>query len=130
MIKPQHSRNIASTSRLTDQRISRQKQEIDNILEEYQNIFQAPDGVPMHCQVKHSIKLVLGSLLSNTSIYRRSILENEEIRRKIQDLIDKGHIYPNSSPCGSPFVLVPKKDGTWCMCIDNWALNKILVKKR
>ena len=49
MIKPQHSRKNAATSRLTNQRSSRQQQKIDNILEEYQNIFQAPDGVPLHC---------------------------------------------------------------------------------
>ena len=48
MIKPQHSRKTAATSRLTNQRSS-QQQMIDNILEEYQNIFQAPDRVPLHC---------------------------------------------------------------------------------
>ena len=84
----------------------------------------------MHFQVKHSIELVLGSSLSNTSVYRRLILENEEIHRKIQDLNDKGHIHPSCSPCGSPVVLVPKKDRTWCMCIDYRALNKISVKNR
>ena len=52
MIKPQHSRNIVATSRLTDQRISRQQQLIDNILEECQNVFQDPNKVPLHCQVK------------------------------------------------------------------------------
>ena len=71
MIKPQHSRKTATTSRLIDQRSSRQQQHIDKILEEYQNIFQAPDGVPLHCQVKHSIELVPGSSLPNSSVYRR-----------------------------------------------------------
>ena len=117
-------------SLLIDQHSSRQQQQIDNILEEYQNIFQAPDGVPLHCQVKHSIELVPGSSLPNASVYRRSILKNEEIRRQIQDLNDKGHTRPSSSPCGSPVVLVPKIDGTWRMCIDYRALNKISVKNR
>ena len=130
MIKPQHSRNTAAMSRLTDQRSSQQQQHINNILEEYQNIFQAPDKVPLHCQVKHSIELVPSSSLPNAFIYRRSILENEEIHRKILDLIDKGHIRPNSSPSGSPVILVPKKDGTWRMCIDYRDLNKILVKNK
>ena len=117
-------------SRITNQRISRQQQQSDIILEEYQNIFQEPDGVPLHCQVKHSIELVPGSSLPKASIYRRSILENEEIHRQTQDLIDKGHIRPISSPCRSQVVLVPKKYETWCMCIDYRALNKILVKNR
>ena len=124
IINPQHSRKTAETIQLTDQRNSRQQQHINHILEEYQNVFQELDGVYLHCLVKHSIELIHGSSLPNASIYKRSILENEEIRRQIQDLIDKGHIHPNSSPCGSPFVLVPKKEDTWHMCIDYWALKK------
>ena len=84
----------------------------------------------MHCQAKHSIEPIPGSSLPNAYVYRRSILENEEIHRKIQDLIDKGHIHPISSPCGRPFVLVPNKHGTWCMCIDYQYLHKISVKNK
>ena len=84
----------------------------------------------MHCQVKQSIELVPSYSLPNSFVDRRSILENEEIHRKIQDFIDKGHICPSSSPCGSPVVLVPKKGRTWHMCIDYRALNKILVKNK
>ena len=42
----------------------------------------------------------------------------------------KFKIWPSTSPCGSPIVLVPEKDGTWCMCVDFIALNKIMVKNR
>ena len=82
----------------------------------------------MHCEVKHSIELVPGYSLLNASVYKRSILENEEICRKIQDFIDKGHIFPKPSPYGSPVVPVPKKDETWRMCIDYQALNNISMK--
>jgi hypothetical protein len=39
-------------------------------------------------------------------------------------------IRPSTSPCGSPIIIVPKKDGTWRMCTDYRALNKITLKNR
>eukprot|EP00253_Pinus_taeda_P011512 PITA_11512 len=71
-----------------------------------------------------------GVLILNGPIYRRSILENDEIKRQIHELLQKGHIRSSSSPCGSPIVLVQKKDGTSRVCIDYLTLNKIIVWNR
>ena len=48
----------------------------------------------------------------------------------MQELLNQGVIRLSSSPCGSPFMLVPKKDDTWRMCVDYRVLNKITVKNR
>ena len=47
---------------------------------------------------------------------------------QIPELLNKGIIRPSSSPFGSHIILVPKKDGTWHMCVEFRVLNKIMVK--
>jgi hypothetical protein len=89
-------------------------------MEEYKDIFSSPTGVPLHCQVKHSIDLTPNAPLPNGPVYWHSLLENEEIKCQIQELLQKGHIQPNSSLCGSPIVLVQKKYGTLKLCINYW----------
>ena len=71
---------MATTSR---QGPSARQQQMDKVMEEYQDIFTSPTGVPLHYQVKHPIDLTLGVLLPNGPIYRLSVLENDEIKRQI-----------------------------------------------
>jgi hypothetical protein len=99
-------------------------------MEEYRYIFSSPTGVPTRYQVKHPIDLTLGAPLPNGPVYHRSLMENDKIRRWIQELLQKGHIIPNSSPCGSSIVLMQKNDKTWRICIDYKALNKITVRNQ
>ena len=55
-------------------------------------------------------------------------MESVEFKKQIQELLEKGIIQKITSPCGSPIMLVPKKDGTCIMCVYFRALNKITVK--
>ena len=65
---------------------------MDKVVEEYGDIFTSPTRVPLHCQVKHPIDLTPGAPQPNGPIYRLSVLKNDEIKRQIQELLQKGHI--------------------------------------
>ena len=90
MIRPQGKKKTLATA--SRQGPSAQQLQMDKVVEEYEDIFTSPAGVPLHCQVKHSIDLTPGAPLPNGPIYRWSVLENDEIKRQIQELLQKGHI--------------------------------------
>ena len=117
-------KTVATTSR---QNSSARQQQMDKVMEEYGDIFTSPTWVPMHCKFKHSIDLTLGVSLPNGPIYQRSVVENDEIKRQIQDFLQKVHIQFSSLHCRSPIVLVQKKDGSLRLFIDYRVLNKITV---
>lgn len=96
----------------------------------FKDVFQEIQGLPPRKPMEHDIQLVGDTPLPNLGLHCTSIVENEEIRKQIQELLEHGVIKPNCSPCGSPVLLVPKKDGGWRMCIDYRALNKITIKNR
>jgi hypothetical protein len=60
--------------------------------------------------------------------YRLNQKELEEIKRKINNFMERGYIQLNKSPYGAPMLFVGKKDGKLRMCIDYQALNKSIIK--
>ncbi|GLJ08686.1 hypothetical protein SUGI_0093670 [Cryptomeria japonica] len=56
--------------------------------------------------------------------------QNEEVARQIQELLNQGLIRKRISPRIVPTMLAPKKGGTWRLCTDSRAINKITIRYR
>ncbi|KAD7479276.1 hypothetical protein E3N88_02412 [Mikania micrantha] len=105
---------------------------IQPILQSFTHVFpnEIPSGLPPLRTIQHKIDLIPGSVLPNKPAYRSNPQETEEMRKQVDDLLQKGLIREALSPCAVPTILVPKKNGEWRMCMDSRSINRITIKYR
>uniref|UniRef100_A0A2N9HBM8 CCHC-type domain-containing protein n=1 Tax=Fagus sylvatica TaxID=28930 RepID=A0A2N9HBM8_FAGSY len=97
---------------------------------EFEDVFseEMPNELPPIRGIEHQIDFVPGAAIPNRPVYRSNPNETKELQRQVEDLMSKGYVRESMSPCVVPVLLVPKKDGTWRMCVDCRAINNITVK--
>ncbi|RHN51999.1 putative nucleotidyltransferase, Ribonuclease H [Medicago truncatula] len=101
------------------------------VVNEFPEVFpdEIPD-VPPEREVEFSIDLVPGTKPVSMAPYRMSASELAELKKQLEDLLDKKFVRPSVSPWGAPVLLVKKKDGSMRLCIDYRQLNKVTIKNR
>ena len=89
------------------------------VVSEFPDVFlEELPGMPLERKVQFAIKLIPGTVPIFKRAYRVSGLELLELKKQIDELLEKGYIRPNTSPWDAPVLFVEKKDGTKRMCID------------
>jgi hypothetical protein len=117
---------------LTSTRVDDLPDEIQELLGEFADIIvdEIPHSFPPMRSVSHHIDLIPGASLPNKAVYRMTPQENEEVKRQVQDLLDKGLVRESLISCVVPIVISLKKNGGWRMCTDSRAIHKITIRYR
>ena len=79
-------------------------------------------------RLNFSIDLFLGTKPVLMAPYRMSASELAELKKQLEDFLDKKFVRPSVSPWGAPVLLIKKKDGSMRLCIDYRQLNKVTIK--
>jgi len=103
---------------------------IQSLLDEFDDLFQAPDSLPPSRQCNHSIPLIPGSQPFYIHPYRYPPALKDEIERQVHEMLSQGLIQPSSSMFSSPVLLVKKKDLSYRFCVDFRKLNSMTVKSK
>jgi Reverse transcriptase (RNA-dependent DNA polymerase)/Retroviral aspartyl protease len=116
---------IASIKELSGTGDSPPVVDVSDLVEKFGDRFPA-DVLPAHERdVKHDIELLPDTSPVVRPMYRMTAEQLTELKRMLQEFLDKGLIKPSSSPWGAPVLFVPKPDGSWRFCIDYRWLNRL-----
>ncbi|SYW86509.1 uncharacterized protein UHO2_04007 [Ustilago hordei] len=88
------------------------------------------DKLPHHTKHDLHLELIEGGKPPQGPLYLKGPKEMPELRRYLDENLEKGFIRPSKSPAQSPVLFVPKKDGGLRLCVDYRGLNEITVKNR
>jgi len=89
------------------------------VVDEYADVF--PDEIPElppSRDINFSIDLIPGAGLVSATLYRMAPVELAELKKQIENLLEKKFIRSSASPWGALVLLGKKKDGSSRLCVD------------
>jgi len=84
--------------------------------------------LPPHRDYDLKIDLEEGTSPPLGTLYSLSSVELSTLQTFIDENLNTGFICPTASSHTAPVLFIKKKDGSLCLCIDFWGLNKITKK--
>jgi hypothetical protein len=102
-----------------------------NAVSDFPDVFpEELPGMPPERKVEFAIELILGTAPISKRAYQVSRPELVELKKQIDELLEKGYIRPSTSPWAALVLFLEKKDGTKRMCIDYRSLNEVTIKNK
>ena len=100
------------------------------VVQEFKDVFRALTELPPPRSNPFTINLELSAAPIAKAPYRMAPAELAELKKQLEDLLDKGFIRPSSSPWGAPVLFVKKKDGSMRLCIHYRGINNVTIKDK
>nr|GEU49397.1 hypothetical protein [Tanacetum cinerariifolium] len=110
---------------VVSQATSKGHSEIDQLLIQFDSLFQVPTSLPSHRLIDHRIHLLPNTKPVNVRSYRYPNYQKGEIEKLVNEMLSQGIICFSHSPFSSPVLLVKKKDGSYRFCVDYRPLNAV-----
>ena len=86
--------------------------------------------MPPDSEIELTIEIIPGTAPKSKRAYHMYAEELKELRKKLDELEEKGFIRPSVSPWAAPILFVKKKDGSMRLCVDYRALNEATIKNK
>ena len=80
--------------------------------------------------IEFSIDLLPETAPISKRPYRMDVKNLVELKKQIEELLEKGFILLSASPWGALVLFVTKKDGSRRMCVDYRSLNEVTIKNK
>ena len=103
---------------------------LQKVLDNHSKVFETLKGLPPIHDHDHSIHFIPGSVPPNINPYKYPYAQKHEIEHMVAKMLEVGIIQLSQSSFSAPVVLVHKKDGLWCMCLDYREINKLTIKDK
>jgi hypothetical protein len=103
---------------------------MDDLLEQFVPLFEAPIGLPPQRTRCHKIRLLSGTVPVAVRPYRYVHMQKPELECQCAEMLQQGIIRPSSSAFSAPVLLVKKCDSSWRLCVDYRALNSNTIKDK